>query len=55
MLFRSGIFRDEQRPEYCETYRATVLEPAATRARGKPPKPADALAAVSHDPEGGSR
>lgn len=39
-----GIFRDEPRPEYCESYRTRVLEPAAARAGVEGCQPEHALA-----------
>ncbi|MFW5814462.1 MAG: hypothetical protein ACOCWX_03360, partial [Spirochaetota bacterium] len=39
-----GIFRQEERSEYCESYRTRVMEPAARSAGAEPPAPQDALA-----------
>jgi 2-oxoglutarate ferredoxin oxidoreductase subunit beta len=46
-----GIFRQEVRPEYCESYRTNIIAAAATR-EGRPvPSPADALASHAGGPE----
>jgi 2-oxoglutarate ferredoxin oxidoreductase subunit beta len=51
-LIPIGVFRQEERPEYATSYRTRVLEPAARRAKGKTPHPADALAAAARDGNG---
>lgn len=38
-----GVFRQEQRPEYCTAYREHVLESAAARNGTHPPEPAAAI------------
>jgi len=51
-LIPIGIFREEERPEYCESYRSRVMEPAARKAGVEPPAPEDALAATEcEEPE----
>ena len=38
-----GIFRSEERTEYCDAYRSQVIEPAARRMGHQAPEPEDAL------------